>query len=66
MDYGIFNVCTDVIISDCTRECRDTVRESALKVDSGREIPCHTGDSNLRQQRASPTLYQLNYIPILN
>ena len=24
-------------------------RESALKVDSGRKITCHTGDSNLRQ-----------------
>ena len=26
--------------------CTDTVRESALKVDSGRKIPCHIGDSN--------------------
>ena len=25
----------------------DTVRESALKVDSGRNIPCLTGESNL-------------------
>ena len=43
--------------------CRDTVRESALKVDSGRKIPCRTGESNLRQLRASPMLYQLSYIP---
>ena len=31
---------------DC---CTDTVRESALKVDSGRKIPCRTRDSNPRQ-----------------
>ena len=44
--------------------CTDThVRESALKVDSGRKIPCRTGESNLRQRRAGPTLYQLSYIP---
>ena len=41
----------------------DTVRESALKVDSGRKIPCRTEESNLPQQRAGPTLYQLSYIP---
>ena len=28
--------------------CTDTVRESALKADSGRKIPCCTGDSNPR------------------
>ena len=39
------------------------VRESALKVDSGGKIPCRTGESNLRQRRAGPTLYQLSYIP---
>ena len=27
------------------------VREYALKVDSGRKIPCRTGESNLRQRR---------------
>ena len=43
--------------------CADTVRESALNVDSGRKIPCRTGESNLRQWRAGPTLYQLSYIP---
>ena len=42
---------------------RTHVRESALKVDSGRKIPYRTGESNLRQQRGSPTLYQLSYIP---
>ena len=40
---GIFNVRTDVNASDCRRGCTDTVRESALKVDSGRIIPCLTG-----------------------
>ena len=39
--------------------CTDTVRESALKVDPGRKIPCRTGVSSLRQRRAGPMLYQL-------
>ena len=39
-------MCTDVNACDCTRGCTDTVRESALKVDSRRNIPCHTGKSN--------------------
>ena len=43
---------------------RTHVRESAPKVDSGRKIPCRTGESNLRQRRAGPMLYQLSYIPI--
>ena len=29
--------------------CRDTVRQSALKIDSGRKSPCRTGESNLCQ-----------------
>ena len=33
MDYGIFNVRTDIKACDCTRGCTDIVRESALKVD---------------------------------
>ena len=41
----------------------DTIRESALKVDSGRKIPCLTGESYQCQQCASPLLSQLNYIP---
>ena len=45
--------------------CTDTVRESALKVDCGRKILCHTGESNLRQRRDGPMLYQLSYIPTL-
>ena len=35
----------------------------ALKVDSGRKIPCRIEESNLRQRCASPMLYQLSYIP---
>ena len=44
--------------------CTDTVRKSALEADSGRKIPCPTGDSNPRQCWAwlfSRTLYQLSY-----
>ena len=41
----------------------DTVRQYALKLDSGRKVPCRTGESNLRQRRAGPTLYELSYIP---
>ena len=65
MDYRIFNVRTDVNdVCDCTRDCTGTVRESARKVDSGRKIPCRTGESNLRQRRDGPTIYELRYIPI--
>ena len=63
MGYRIFNVRIDVNACDRTRGCTDTVRESALRVDSGRKIPCRTGESNLRQRRAGPVLYQLSYIP---
>ena len=63
MDHGIFNVRTDVNACDCARGCTDTVRESALIFNSGRKIPCRTGESNLRRRRAGPMLYQLSYIP---
>ena len=62
MDYGIFNVRIDVNACDCTRGCTDTVRESLLKVASGRKLPCRTEESNLRRQRAGPMLYQLSYV----
>ena len=52
-----FNMRTYVNACDCTRGCVDTIRESALKGDSGRRIPCHTKESNLRDWRASPVLY---------
>ena len=42
---------------------RTHVRESALKVDSERNISCRTGESNLRQTACrSDTLNQLSYI----
>ena len=63
MDYGIFNVHTDVNACDCTQGCTDTIRESVLKVDSGRKILCGTGESNLYLQCASLMLYHLIYIP---
>ena len=65
MDYGIFNVRTDVSACDCTGGYMDTIRESALKVDSGRKIPSRAGESNLHRQRADPMLYQLSSIPAL-
>ena len=49
----------------CTLGCTDTVRESTLKVDSKRKIPCHTGELNLHQRRAGPMLYRLSYIQVL-
>ena len=48
------------------RGCTDTIRESALKVDSGRKIPCCTRESKLHQRRVGPLLYQLSNIPILD
>ena len=56
---GIFNVHTHGNACDRTRRCTDTrKKKSALKVDSGRKIPFRTRESNLRQRRADPTLYQ--------
>ena len=60
-DYRIFNVRTDVNACILFRTgCTDTVRESALKFEAWRKILCRTGESNLHQQRAGPTLYQLS------
>ena len=55
MDCMIFNVRTGVNACGCTRGCTDTIRESTLKVDTWRKIPCRTWESNLRQRRAGPT-----------
>ena len=63
IDCRISNVRKDVNARGCTRGCTDTVREPALKVDSGRKILCRTGESNLPQRRAGPTPCQLSYIP---
>ena len=62
MDYVIFNVRTDLMLAIAHEGCTDTIRESALKVDSWRKIPCRTGESNLRRRRAGPMVYQLSYI----
>ena len=53
VDYKLFHMHTDVNACDGTRG----IRESALKVDSGRKIPCRTRESNLCQQRACPAIY---------
>ena len=62
-DYSIFNMHTGVNVSDCTGGCTDYIREPALKVDSGRKIPCRTGESNLNEWPANLTLYHLSYLP---
>ena len=56
MDYRIFNMHTDVNACDRTPGCRDTKRECALKVDSGRKVPCHTRELNLLMVDQSGTL----------
>ena len=40
---------------------RTRVRESILKVETWRKVPCRT---DLRQRRDGPTLFQLSYILI--
>ena len=45
------------------RGVRTHVRESALKADSGRKIPCRTGESNVPQRRAGLPLFQQSFIP---
>ena len=43
MDYRIFNLHADVNTCDCTWGYKDTVRESALKVDSEKNLLPHQG-----------------------
>ena len=52
--FLLFFLCSHVYMRWHTGRCTDTVRESALKVDSGREIPLRTAESSLPQQRAGP------------
>ena len=52
---------TDVKACGCTWGCTDTMRKSALKVDSGTRIPCHTRKLKLHQWRAGQALYPLSY-----
>ena len=49
-------------------DVRTHVRESALKVDSGRKIPRLTGESNMRQRRDGPMLWptELHLHPCLH
>ena len=64
MDYGIFNVRTNLNACDCTLGCTDTVRESTLKVDTGRKKSLAApGNRTMRRRRAGAMLFQLSYIP---
>ena len=64
MDHGILDVRTEVNAMRLhTGVSGHRKSESALKVNSGGEIPCRIGESNLRWRRVGPTLYQLSYIP---
>ena len=62
-----FLTCTQMLMQTIAHGgCTDTARESALKADTGRKIPCCTGDSNPRQYCAwlfSHALYLLRYSP---
>ena len=58
--FGNFNIGTADDVCDCTQGCTDTVKEPALEADSGRKIPCRTGDSNPRRY-CTRTLYPLSY-----
>ena len=62
--FRIFNMRTNVHILNAHWGCTDTVRESALKVDSRRKIPCWTRDSNLHQCHTClfiQMIYQVSY-----
>ena len=62
--FWIFNLSLMLMHAIAQGGCTDTVRKSALKVDSGRKIPCRTGDSNLHQYcfcLFSWTFYQVSY-----
>ena len=63
MDYRTFNMCRSVNAYDCTCRYMDTVRESVLTADSGKQILFHTKESNVRQRHAGLMFYQLSYIP---
>ena len=66
MEYGFFNMRSDVNACDCARGCANTVREFALQDHYGRKkISCRTRESNLRRRRTGPMLFQLSYIPTI-
>ena len=60
-----FLTCTQMLMHAIAHGgCTDTVRESALKADSGRKVPCRTRELSLGQYCTwifSWMLYQLNY-----
>ena len=56
-------MCTQMLMHAIAHRGVQTPSEYARKVDSGRKILCRTGESNLHQRRAGPTLCQLSYIP---
>ena len=63
--FRIFNVHIDVNACDCTRACTDTVRESALKVDSGRKSLAAPGESTVCRRRAGPMLEPVELHPLM-
>ena len=66
MDYRIFFVHTDYVNVWIAHRGVRTLKESARKVDSGKKIPCCTGELNLPQRRAVQCSNQLSYIPFPN
>ena len=54
----IFNVCTNVVA--CKHR---SIRESALKVDYGRRVPCCTKESDRPTSAVCQMLQQLRFIP---
>ena len=63
MDYGIFNMRTDVNECDCTRGCTDIVRECALKVDSRKKKLGALGNRTCVGDVPVRCSNQLSYIP---
>ena len=59
-----FLTCTQMLMRATACVLTDTVTESALETDSGRKIPCRTGDSNPCQRYSwffSRMHYRLSY-----
>ena len=63
MDCRIFIMRTDVNACDCTRECTDTERKSARKVDSGKRIFATPGNWTCISGVTVWCSKQLSYIP---
>ena len=65
MNYRIFNVRKDVNASDCTRECTDTVKESALKCDPGRETSVKFETKLIVKMSVVPLCSHLQFLAII-